>query len=42
MREALNMVGLLEDLYALPDGLQTVLKGQVEPLSRGQAPGKYR
>ena len=37
VREALNMVGLLEDLYALPDGLQTVLKGQAEPLSRGQA-----
>jgi ABC-type bacteriocin/lantibiotic exporter with double-glycine peptidase domain len=37
VREALTMVGLLEDVYALPDGLQTVLKGQAEPLSRGQA-----
>lgn len=37
VREALQMVGLLEDIYALPDGLQTVLKGQAEPLSRGQA-----
>jgi ABC-type bacteriocin/lantibiotic exporter with double-glycine peptidase domain len=31
------MVGVLEDIYALPDGLQTVLQGQAEPLSRGQA-----
>lgn len=37
VREALQMVGLLEDIYALPDGLQTVLQGQAEPLSRGQA-----
>ena len=37
IREALSMVGVLEDIYALPDGLQTVLKGQAEPLSRGQA-----
>ena len=37
VREALNMVGVLEDIYALPDGLQTFLQGQAEPLSRGQA-----
>jgi putative ABC transport system ATP-binding protein len=37
VREALNMVGVLNDIYALPDGLQTVLKGQAGPLSRGQA-----
>jgi ABC-type bacteriocin/lantibiotic exporter with double-glycine peptidase domain len=37
VREALTMVGLLEDVYSLPDGLQTALKGQAEPLSRGQA-----
>lgn len=36
IREVLGMVGLLEDIYALPDGLQTVLKGQWGPLSRGQ------
>lgn len=37
VREALAMVGVLEDIYQLPDGLQTVLKGQSEPLSLGQA-----
>jgi len=37
VRDALNMVGLLEDIYSLPDGLQTMLKGHVEPLSKGQA-----
>ena len=37
VREVLNMVGVLEDIYALPDGLQTVLQGQAQPLSRGQA-----
>lgn len=37
VREALLRVGVLEDVYALPDGLKTVLKGQPEPLSRGQA-----
>jgi ABC-type bacteriocin/lantibiotic exporter with double-glycine peptidase domain len=31
------MVGVLEDIYALPEGLSTVLKGHAEPLSRGQA-----
>jgi ABC-type bacteriocin/lantibiotic exporter with double-glycine peptidase domain len=36
IREVLEMVGLLEDIYALPDGLQTTLKGQWGPLSRGQ------
>lgn len=36
VREALSLVGVLEDIYALPDGLQTVLQGQAEPLSRGQ------
>jgi len=37
VREALAMVGVLEDIYSLADGLQTVLQGQAEPLSRGQA-----
>ena len=37
IRDALAMVGVLEDIYALPDGLATELKGQAEPLSRGQA-----
>ena len=37
VRDALNRVGVLDDIYALPEGLQTVLKGQPEPLSRGQA-----
>ena len=37
MREVLSMVGLLEEIYELPDGLQTQLKGQSEPLSVGQA-----
>jgi ABC-type bacteriocin/lantibiotic exporter with double-glycine peptidase domain len=37
VREALRMAGVLEDVYALPNGLQTILKGQAEPLSRGQA-----
>lgn len=37
IRDALTMVGLLDEIYSLPDGLQTVLKGQSEPLSRGQA-----
>jgi hypothetical protein len=32
VREALSMVGVLEDIYALPDGLQTVLQGQPAPL----------
>jgi putative ABC transport system ATP-binding protein len=37
VREALSMVGVLEDIYALPDGIQTALQGQPAPLSRGQA-----
>jgi ABC-type bacteriocin/lantibiotic exporter with double-glycine peptidase domain len=37
VRDALTMAGILEDIYALPDGLQTILQGQAEPLSRGQA-----
>ncbi|MEN9845059.1 MAG: hypothetical protein RIS36_206 [Pseudomonadota bacterium] len=37
IREALHMVGVLEDIYSLPEGLQTTLQGQPEPLSRGQA-----
>jgi putative ABC transport system ATP-binding protein len=37
IRDALAMVGVLEDIYALPEGLSTVLKGHAEPLSRGQA-----
>ncbi|MFO0416932.1 MAG: ATP-binding cassette domain-containing protein [Pseudomonadota bacterium] len=36
IREALAMVGLLEEIYALPEGLKTILKGQWGPLSRGQ------
>jgi ABC-type bacteriocin/lantibiotic exporter with double-glycine peptidase domain len=36
IREALSMVGLLEEIYALPEGIKTVLKGQWGPLSRGQ------
>jgi putative ABC transport system ATP-binding protein len=36
VREALQIVGLLEDIYALPDGMKTMLKGQWGPLSRGQ------
>jgi ABC-type bacteriocin/lantibiotic exporter with double-glycine peptidase domain len=30
------MVGLAEDIYELPEGLKTVLKGAFGPLSRGQ------
>jgi putative ABC transport system ATP-binding protein len=37
IREALMMAGVADDIYALPSGLHTVLKGQAEPLSRGQA-----
>lgn len=37
IRDALMMTGIADDIYALPAGLQTTLKGQAEPLSRGQA-----
>jgi ABC-type bacteriocin/lantibiotic exporter with double-glycine peptidase domain len=37
VREALEQVGLLEELSALPDGLQTRLAGSLAPLSSGQA-----
>lgn len=37
VRDALMMAGVADDIYALPAGLHTVLKGQAEPLSRGQA-----
>ena len=30
------MVGLAEEIYELPEGLKTVLKGAFGPLSRGQ------
>jgi ABC-type bacteriocin/lantibiotic exporter with double-glycine peptidase domain len=36
IREVLSMVGLAEDIYELPEGLKTVLKGAFGPLSRGQ------
>jgi ABC-type bacteriocin/lantibiotic exporter with double-glycine peptidase domain len=36
IREVLAMVGLAEEIFALPDGLKTVLKGAFGPLSRGQ------
>ena len=37
IREALELAGVLEDVYSLPEGVQTVLKGHAQPLSRGQA-----
>jgi putative ABC transport system ATP-binding protein len=37
IREALEMVGLLEEIFNLPHGLRTVLKGPSGVLSRGQA-----
>jgi len=37
VREALAAVGLLEEVAALPDGLQTQLSGSHLPLSTGQA-----
>jgi ABC-type bacteriocin/lantibiotic exporter with double-glycine peptidase domain len=37
VRDALMMAGVADDIYALPAGLHTVLKGHAEPLSRGQA-----
>jgi ABC-type bacteriocin/lantibiotic exporter with double-glycine peptidase domain len=37
IREALEMVGLLEEIFSLPQGLRTVLKGPSGVLSRGQA-----
>jgi putative ABC transport system ATP-binding protein len=37
IREALEMVGLLEEVFSLPNGLRTVLKGPSGVLSRGQA-----
>ena len=37
LRDALSLVGVLEDVYSLPNGVQTELKGHAHPLSRGQA-----
>jgi len=37
IREVLELVGLLEEIFALPNGLRTVLKGPSGVLSRGQA-----
>jgi putative ABC transport system ATP-binding protein len=37
IREALEMVGLVEEVFSLPNGLRTVLKGPSGVLSRGQA-----
>lgn len=37
IREALEMVGLLDEVFGLPNGLRTVLKGPSGVLSRGQA-----
>jgi putative ABC transport system ATP-binding protein len=36
IREVLTMVGLAEEIFELPEGLKTVLKGAFGPLSRGQ------
>ena len=36
VREALDRVGLLEEVQALPDGLATLIRGQGSPLSAGQ------
>lgn len=36
IREVLIMVGLEQEIFELPDGLKTVLKGAFGPLSRGQ------
>lgn len=37
IREVLEVVGLLEEIFSLPSGLRTVLKGPSGVLSRGQA-----
>jgi ABC-type bacteriocin/lantibiotic exporter with double-glycine peptidase domain len=37
IRESLEMVGLLDEVFGLPNGLRTVLKGPSGVLSRGQA-----
>jgi putative ABC transport system ATP-binding protein len=37
IREALEMVGLLDEVFSLPNGLRTILKGSSGVLSRGQA-----
>jgi ABC-type bacteriocin/lantibiotic exporter with double-glycine peptidase domain len=37
IREALEIVGLLDEVFGLPSGLRTVLKGPLGVLSRGQA-----
>jgi putative ABC transport system ATP-binding protein len=37
IREALEMVGLHEEIFGLPNGLRTMLKGSSGVLSRGQA-----
>lgn len=36
IRKALDLVGLTDDLYSLPEGLATRLRGTPFPLSRGQ------
>jgi putative ABC transport system ATP-binding protein len=37
VRRALQLVGLDDEIYSLPNGLQTQLRGDISPLSRGQA-----
>jgi putative ABC transport system ATP-binding protein len=37
IRQALEMVGLVEEVFGLPNGLRTILKGPLGVLSRGQA-----
>lgn len=37
LRDALSLVGVLEDVYSLPQGVKTILKGHAHPLSKGQA-----
>lgn len=37
IRRALQLTGLLEEIFALPEGLDTILRGIAAPLSRSQA-----
>jgi putative ABC transport system ATP-binding protein len=37
LRTALDLVGLSDEIYSLPLGIDTVLRGTAAPLSRGQA-----
>ncbi len=39
IRKVIELVGLLDDVFSLPQGIDTVLRGTPEPLSRGQALG---